>query len=123
MISNHYKSQLFKTPIPNNILFDLLKSISIFNNNCFIINRSAFKKGQFNGLIDTFIDNCKPYYHISKYKYLDKPFLYNKFITIVRQICKFNNIIFKSLILFDSSKYEIEYYVYPDTTLSFPGST
>lgn len=123
MISNSSKSQLFKIPIPNSILFDLLNSISIYNDHCYTINRAAFKKGQFNGLIDKFIDNCKPFYHKSKCKYFDTPFLYNNFITVIRQICKFNNIAYKSDILFDCSKYEIEYFVYSDATLSSPGSS
>jgi hypothetical protein len=121
MISNSSKSQLFKTSIPSNILFDLLKYISVYNDHYYTINRASFKKGQFNGLIDKFIDICKPFYHKSKHKYFDNPFLYNSFITVVRHICKLNNITYKSALFFDSSKYEIEYFIYPRMELSSPG--
>ena len=58
------------------------------------------------------IEECKPYYHLSKRKYLEKKVTYNSFTTVLRQICNYNKIIYTSQIKYDKSKYEIVYYIY-----------
>lgn len=104
-------SQLFKNPIPKQLLISLLENIALKNEDLYIINNSVYKKGLFNGLIPNFIQECKNYYHISKYKYLDKKISYKSFVTIVRQICNFNNISYKYEIKYDKSHYDIIYYI------------
>jgi glycosyltransferase involved in cell wall biosynthesis len=59
-----------------------------------------------------FIEECRPYYHLSKKKYLDTKTTYNSFTTILRQICNFNKIKYVSQIKYDKSKYNIIYYIY-----------
>ncbi len=39
----------------------------------------------FNDVISKFIEECKPYYHVSKRKYLERKLTYNSFVTIIRQ--------------------------------------
>ena len=77
-----------------------------------MFNHSSFKKGIFTNDIENFILLCKPYYHTSKLKYLEKKLSYNSFTTIVRQICNFNGIMYTSQIKYDKSKYDIIYYIY-----------
>ena len=103
---------IFINQVPTNMLIELLQNISVKHNNKFIFNKNAYKKGIFDNSIQEFIINCKPYYHISKQKYLDKKLTYNVINTIIRQICKFNNITFTSKIQYDKSNYEIIYYIY-----------
>ena len=105
-------SQIFKNPIPNELLIKLLNDIAIKNEKCYILNNNAFKKGMFKDIINIFISECKPYYHLSKQKYLDRKITYNGFVTIIRQICNFNNIIYTSQIKYDKSTYDIIYYIY-----------
>ena len=105
--------QIFKKQIPNEILFDLLKSICTINNNkYYIFNNDSFKKGIFTEEINKFIEICKPYYHNSKQKYLEKKNTYNTFTTILRQICNFNKIIYTTQIKYDKSIYNICYYIF-----------
>jgi len=66
----------------------------------------------FNNLIEDFIKQCIPYYHLSKRKYLERKLTYNSFITIIRQICNFNKITYTSQIKYDKSTYDIMYYIY-----------
>ena len=66
----------------------------------------------FNNVITDFITQCIPYYHLSKRKYLDRKLSYNSFITIIRQICNFNNITYTSQIKYDKSTYDIIYFIY-----------
>ena len=65
----------------------------------------------YNNLITKFFESIRKYYHISKRKYLDKTLTYNSFITVVRQICKFNQLSYKNEIKYDRSTYEIIYYI------------
>jgi len=104
--------QIFKNNIPVTILFDLLDSICLKNEKNYILNIEAFKKGIFKEVVQKFLEDCRPYYHLSKYKYLDRKLTYNSFTTIVRQICNFNKIIYTSQIKYDKSTYNIVYYIY-----------
>lgn len=105
-------SQIFKKPIPNDLFIKLLDEIAVKTEKCYVVNNNAYKKGMFNESIPNFINECKPYYHLSKRKYLDRKICYNSFITIVRQICNFNHFTYTSQIKYDKSNYDILYYIY-----------
>lgn len=105
-------SQIFKKQIPNQILIKLLDDIAVKTDKCYILDNNSYKKGIFNDLIINFINDCKPYYYLSKRKYLDRKLTYNSFITIIRQICNFNKITYTSQIKYDKSTYNIMYYIY-----------
>jgi len=104
--------QIFKSQIPNHILIELFDKNFIKNKDFYIINTISFKKGLYNNSIPEFLETCRKYYHISKQKYIDKPLTYNSFITIIRQICKYNNIQYKNEIKYDKSSYDIHYYIF-----------
>ena len=105
-------SQIFKYKLPNELLFDLLDVMCIKNNNKYIIDYNSYKKGLFNDFIINFIEKCKDYYYLSKTKkYLDRKLTYQGFLTIIRQICKFNNVSYTSEIKYERSDYGIFYYI------------
>lgn len=106
------KSQIFKNTIPNEILFTFLNKICIKYSNYYLFDKCAYKKGLLNNFILLFIDECKPYYHLSKQTYLDKTLSFNSLVTIIRQICKQNKINYTSKIKYDKSDYEIVHYIY-----------
>ena len=109
-------SQIFKAAVPNEIIKDLLVKIVVGDNNkYYLIDNSAFKKAQFIDCLGDFIETIKPYYHISKRFYLTRKLNYSRFVTIIRQICKHNEIPFTSHIKYDKSTYSINYYIYKDT--------
>jgi len=105
-------TQIFKNTIPSEKIFCLLDSLCIKNDKYYLFNSISFKKGIFTEEINNFVEECRPYYHISKRKYLEKKLTYNSFTTILRQICNFNKILFTSQIKYDKSNYEIIYYIY-----------
>lgn len=105
-------SQIFKNHIPKNILFELLDKICLKNDLFYTINNESFKKGVYNEEITKFLEFCKPYYHLSKRKYLEKKLTYKTFTTVLRQICNYNEVKYTSQIKYDKSKYTILYYVY-----------
>ena len=105
-------SQIFKSNIPISMLIDLFEKICIKYDNHYILNNNAYKKGMFNGDIQQFIQDCIPYYYISKRKYLTRTLNYNHFITIIRQICKYLNIKYNNKIRYEKSTYDIIYNIY-----------
>lgn len=105
-------SQIFKNKIPTAVFFELLDKICLKNEKHYIFNLNAFKKGIYNEEILKFFEFCKPYYFLSKRKYLEKKPTYNSFSTILRQICNYNNVIYTSQIIYIKSEYSIVYYIY-----------
>ena len=106
------KSQLFKKDVPKEILFDLLNKICINNGKYYILNNISYKKGEYLEIIKPFIKNIMEYYFESKKFYAERKQNYTSFITIIRQICRLNNINYTSKILYNKSSYDIVYYIY-----------
>ena len=96
------KTLLFKTSIHNSILLKLFQDTCIKSemDNSYIFNNDSYKKGMFNQTIPQFIEICKLHYNSSKHHYLERKMSYNYFITILRQICKHNQIKYTSKILY-----------------------
>ena len=105
-------TQIFKTKIPTHLLFSLLSDICDKNEKCFVFDKNAYKRGIYNDKITTFFELCKPHYHTSKQKYVDRKLTYNSLITIIRQICNSNEIGYASEIKYDKSLHTIVYYIF-----------
>ena len=104
--------QIFKNNVPNEIVFELLDTICLRNNEYYTLDINSFKKGVFNETIPKFLEKCIPYYHLSKRKYLEKKLIYKSFVTVLRQICNANKITYTSQIKYDKSAYNIVYYIF-----------
>ena len=107
-------SNIIKNNFNKDLFINLINKISKFNdtNKYFILNNESYKKGQINNLIEEFINNIKEFYVKSKKFYLSRTLNYKRFLTIIRQICKSQNIKFEIKINYIKSKYEIIYYIY-----------
>lgn len=98
------------------ILYNFLNKVcekNIENKDCyyFVIDNVVFKKIEYYNILDDFKKTIEPYYLNSKKFYINRDLNYNKFLTIIRQICKFANIEYFSKITYDKSKYFIKYYI------------
>ena len=102
-------SQIFKNPVPNELLKLLFDENAIKTETGYIINNCVYKKGILNSSIPKFLEECRPYYHISKCDYIDRKLTYKSFNTIIRQICNFNKITYTTEIKYDKSVYDIIY--------------
>ena len=105
-------SQIYKSEVPKDVLFNFLDNICIKNEKNYILNSMAFKKGLFNESIVEFFKSIYQHYHNSKKKYLDKKLTYNSFITVIRQICNNLKITYTSQVKYDKSVYDIIYCIY-----------
>jgi hypothetical protein len=104
--------QIFKSEVPNHILFDFLEKFCFKTDKYYQIDMNAFRKMLFYNHNSDFCETLKSYYHLSKHFYLERKMTYNSFTTLLRQICKHNNIMFTSQIKYNESKYNIDYLVY-----------
>ena len=105
-------SQIFKNKIPGDFFFTFLNSFCFKYEKYYLLNNASFKKGLLNNVFDDFFEKCKPYYHLSKQKYLEGKNSYKKITTLIRQICNFNKLSYTSLIKYEKSTYDIIYYIY-----------
>ena len=105
-------NQIIKQNIPNEVFFKLLDTNCVKNDKYYTFDTNSFKKGIYNGTIVEFTEFCKPFYHVSKNKYLDRKLTYKNFVTVLRQICKCNNITYTSKVKYDKSSYETLYYIF-----------
>ena len=105
-------SQIFKEKIQDSVFFELLDNLCIKNDSYYIFNFESYKKGIYNENIPQFVEYCKQYYYNSKKKYLERKQTYNSFVTILRQICKNNNITYLSKLVYNKSNYNTDYFFF-----------
>ena len=112
----------FHTILPNNIFFSFLESICLTTNKYYLFDYNAYKKMFYNNvsdidnevpnIFDEFRDILKDYYNESKINFLYREMTYNRFTSILRQICRTNKITLKSKVKYTNSEYCIEHYIY-----------
>ena len=102
---------LFKSDISHNVLYDFLNIFCRVENDYYIIDKLIYKKYEYNNYIQTFFDKIKHYYKPSKMFYTTREINYYNLLTVIRQICKNNNIPYSSKIKYDKNKYYIIYYI------------
>tara|TARA_B110000305_G_C19413442_1_gene626718 strand:+ start:627 stop:953 length:327 start_codon:yes stop_codon:yes gene_type:complete len=102
---------IFKEDISNDILYNFLKLHCIIENKYYILDKKIYKKYEYNKQIDLLKNELKEKYKSSKNFYLQRENSYNNLLTIIRQICKKNNINYKSEIKYDKNNYSIIYYI------------
>jgi hypothetical protein len=106
--------QLFRRQVPIQILIDLLDKICLKTDKYYLIDANAFKVLLYNNYHEDFCKTMLEYYHSSKSYYVSREFTYKSFISIIRQICKSNNIMYRSEMKYERSQYNIDYFVYFD---------
>lgn len=118
----HVKSfqKLFKTKIPTELFYNFIKKIAykIPNYNYYLIDVSAYKKATYcdehqttPSLLQQFCNDLIPYYCKDKHFFLMRKMSYNNLNTILRQVCRHNNIECKPTRKYDKSKTQIVYYI------------
>ena len=105
-------NQLFKTPVENSFVFDLLDKICQKTDKFYVIDHNAFRKMLFHKYEEYFCSVLLNHYYSSKHFYITRKLTYKSFTNIIRQICKHNNILFNSDIRYNDSRYTIVFYIY-----------
>jgi hypothetical protein len=119
----HVKSfqKLFKTIVPTELFYDFIKNIAykMPNSDYYLIDISAYKKAVYcdeyqitPSLLQQFCNDLMPYYCNDKQFFLTRKMSYNNLNTIIRQVCRHNNIECKPTRKYDKSKTQIVYYIH-----------
>jgi len=123
-------AQLFKKNISNERFYNFLQGFcqeeTINKSKYFVLSKASFKKLKYKNLLQPFCEEMRHYYHQSKSKYIDNVKTFNKFITIIRQICTVNDIVYISKAIYIKSLYEPVYYILteiPDASTKYFPST
>lgn len=105
-------SQIFKKIYPKNDFIDFLKKYCHTNERFLVFSKASFKKIKLNNKAQPLFDILKNYYHASKLFYVERKPIYKHFVTIIKHLCKINNIPYDSKILYYKSSYELTYNIY-----------
>ena len=103
---------VFKKRLHSHLLREFLDPICIKNATHYVINYETLKRARFTSHYDDFMEMLRPYYYPSKHHYIDAPVAYKRFLTILRQICTYNNFAYTSTTVYDRSKSSLEYRIY-----------
>lgn len=78
--------------------------------NKYIVDVNTFKKISYEDELTKFIETLKKYYYKNKFYYLDESSMtYNRFSTIIRQVCKNNDVSYVRDVKYIMSKYTVSY--------------
>jgi hypothetical protein len=105
-------NQIFKEIPKKELLFNLLDSVCEKNENYYIFNNNSYKLINYKNLMNNFLKCLKYYYHDSKQFYINRNMTFTNFNTILRHLCKCNNIIFFNSLKYINGSYEITYKIY-----------
>jgi hypothetical protein len=98
--------KIFRELPDKNIFLKFLKDICVVESNNYLFYDELYKKNKV--IIDKYFFELKNNYLVSKYNYiLDINF--NKCITVLKQICKLNNITYDSTRKYYNNTYKIYY--------------
>ena len=106
-------SQNFKKKYDiNKFINILLKYCSNEKKSEYIFSPITYKKMIYNNLLDPLLLELQDYYHKSKQFYIKREITYKNILTIVRQILNSLFIPYNSKIIYNKSKYTINYIIY-----------
>lgn len=104
---------IFKKPIPNELLFDLLEKVCLKTRNYYTFRVDSYRKvleySYHEPFLKTLIDE---YYHESKRFYAERELNYHMFTTVIKQICRFSDIVIEQKIKYYESKQETVFFIY-----------
>ena len=102
------KNQTIKTYV--DIFEPFIKEICPMENNAYVFDHNIYKRIAFDGKLNHFLEQLKTYYFKNKHYYIQpEDIKYNRFLTIIRQVCNKNDIIYKKNIKYIMSKYTVSY--------------
>ncbi len=92
-------------PLPLSILYEFLDKVSLLSNNVYTFDINSFKRAKYKNWIVDFINLIEPFY--IKKNYITREMNFNRMLTILRQICKVNDIPFEMIKTYSHSNYFI----------------
>jgi hypothetical protein len=111
-MTSFIQQQIFKSVPSPDILFTFLEDSGEVCDDYYIFSKILYKQAVFHDLITPLINCLESHYYESKKHYINRKMDYNKFITVIRQICNSNSITYTTKMNYHNSTYDIVYYIY-----------
>ena len=103
-------SSIIKEKIPTHIIFNFLSmSCAEKDDDTYTFDVIAYNKAKFLNLVDPLCSRLKFFYYPSKHHFLTRTLNYAKFTTILRQIFRYNQISYDTIVNYRKSNYQIAY--------------
>jgi hypothetical protein len=107
---------LFIKDPPLDYLHQFLIQHCKYDFNKFTFDMATYQKLKYYHYDTDFCHHIDEYYHKYQKKYTNRPMDLKTFANLIRQICKYHNIRFETILQFYHSKHELVYHVYLDET-------
>lgn len=92
---------------------DFVKQNFPYENGYYILTHDLYKKLNYENKIQNFTNRLITYYFCNKQYYVTRsPIVYKNFVTIIRQICNRNDIVYKLISRYTNSLYNPKYHIY-----------
>lgn len=106
------KSQIFRTSIPMCVVSRLLAAITEPSDHSYIITDDSYKRAIHLNVLNDFVEECFPHYHLSKLHFIqrmkDTPSFVN-LIIILRQIYREHDLKYEKVLKYEKSSYKLVY--------------
>ena len=90
------KQSLFKAIVPRNIFMNFLYNVATITDEGYTYNHDSYKRGNLEVddsiMNDRFCDSIVEYYYKHKQFYVQRKNTFNKFTTLIRQLCNLHGI-------------------------------
>jgi len=94
------KQSLFKLTVPRNTFMNFLYNVATISDEGYIYNNESYKRGNLvvddntdnNTMNDIFCKTIMEYYYKHKHFYVLRKHTFNKFTTLIRQLCNLHEI-------------------------------
>ena len=93
------KKSLFKSTVPRNTFMNFLYNVATITDEGYTYNHESYKRGNLitedshvDILNDQFCDKIMEYYYKHKQFYVSRKNTYNKYTTLIRQLCNLHGI-------------------------------
>lgn len=108
------RNHLFKAVPERDVIFGYLDEVCHRDSELFVVDDTVYKKMRYDDRIARLYEYLRPFYHVSKQKYLDEGHSRNSFLTILRQLCKLYSIQFSSKVVYKNGSYDSTLVIYLD---------
>ena len=107
------RGQVFHKPVPQYLLWQFLQTIQAYDYGSYlVVCNDQFKRAKLQNVLNPFLVQMQDYYLPSKRHFIDKTMSFYKLMTILRQICNANGIVYERKMKYVKSSYEILYHLY-----------
>ena len=88
--------KIFKSKVPLEILYRILDAYCVKKSNHYVIDETFYRQMRYHvDIYQEWIKEIRNYYHESKRFYAEREISYNNLVTMIRQVCKTHQIVFK----------------------------